>query len=202
MACKTLSRLCHGVSLDEDYMLISSPVVNSVVPLCKVGFDDTGNKLINLLEASGASCRNVNTKHVQNARERDPDARTALAVLPIYKDGRRGCFFDAASNAKFSATDLVRIMEDLAVPGNSDESSYGAFLFGYPHLLPMIQGEALAHVFTKARIGMENGGITVLDLNGVPEPSTDSSKITPWGSMCSSSDLACDSRLRIRQRKR
>lgn len=208
MACKTLSRLCHGVPLDEDYMVISPPVVNSVIPLCKVGFDDTGNKLIGLLEASGASCRNVVTKHLKNARERDPNARTALAVLPIYKDGRRGCFFDAASNATFSATDLVEMIDELtpsysaaSLPdGSKDqllspdniESSYGAFLFGYPHLLPMMQGEALAHIFSKARIGMENGGITVLDLNGVPEPTTNSSKATPWGSMCSSSDLASD----------
>jgi sugar/nucleoside kinase (ribokinase family) len=48
---------------------------------------------------------------------------------------------------------------------------YGAFLFGYPHLLPKIQGEALAQVLLEARSIMIDGGIIALDLNGVPEGS-------------------------------
>jgi len=192
MACKTLSRLCHGVPLDVgEYMEISPPVVSSVIPLCKVGHDDTGNKLIGLLEASGASCRNVDTKYVKSSRVRDPTARTALAVLPIYQDGRRGCFFDAASNATFSAGDLVETIGELmnAQPTTDVESSsFGAFLFGYPHLLPLMQGEALAHIFSKARLGMveDGGGIIVLDLNGVPEATN------KGGAMCSAADLKSD----------
>ena len=93
MACKTLARLCHGPPLDEEYMQVTPPVVHSVIPLCKIGIDDTGNKLLSLLENSGV-CRNVDTRYTRIARQKDPSARTALAVLPIYKDGRRGCFFD------------------------------------------------------------------------------------------------------------
>ena len=66
---------------------------------------------------------------------------------------------------------------------------YSAFLFGYPHLLPEMQGEALAHIFTKARTSMKDGGIIALDLNGVPSESNNS---TPWGSTSSASSLKAD----------
>lgn len=186
MACKTLARLCHVDPLDDTYMQVPPPVVSIVVPLCKVGYDNTGNKLISLLEDTGVTCRNVDTKFLKNARNRDPNATTSLAVLPIYQDGRRGCFFDAASNATFNASEMVEMIEDVA--SHSNESLFGAFLFGYPHLLPKMQGEALAHVFSKARNMMQDGGIIVLDLNGVPENRFQ----TPYGSMCSPYMLKSD----------
>lgn len=192
MACKTLARLCHGAPLDEEaYMQVTPPVVHSIVPLCMVGMDATGDKLISLLERSGAACRNVETKHIKAARPRYPNARTALAVLPIYSDGRRGCFFDAASNVSFSARDMVDLISTLS-PGSScplpnmshlsvdDTENYhadleqmtpifGAFIFGYPHLLPNMQGAALAQILLEARSTMVEGGIVALDLNGVPD---------------------------------
>lgn len=186
MACKNLCRLSHLDPLEDEYMQITPPVISSVVPLCKIGFDNAGSTLLNFFEASGVSSKNIETKYIKNARNRDPNARTALAVLPIYQDGRRGCFFDAASNATFSASEMVEMMDDVF---QHEENSFGAFLFGYPHLLPMIQGEALAHVFSRARSLMENGGIVVLDLNGVPESEKE---ITPFGSLCSASSLASD----------
>lgn len=193
MACKTLARLCHGAPLADDFMQITPPVVNSVVPLCKIGNDDTGNKLLSLLEACGSASRNVETKYIRNARDGDSSARTALAVLPIYKDGRRGCFFDAASNDAFSPYEMLEMINSLA-SGTSgpdlDRSElsfedieqyqdqmealtpdYGAFLFGYPHLLPQMQGDGLVDIFEEARYHMLDGGIIALDLNGVPEAS-------------------------------
>jgi Myo-inositol-1-phosphate synthase len=191
MACKTLARLCHGAPLDEGFMQVTPPVVHSVVPLCKVGMDATGDKLISLLEQCGAACRNVETKYVKAARSRDTHARTALAVLPIYKDGTRGCFFDAASNVTFSARDMVELIGSLSSgsSGPSLDTShmsaddienyhadleqmtpiYGAFLFGYPHLLPNMQGGSLAQILLEARSTMIEGGIIAMDLNGVPE---------------------------------
>jgi myo-inositol-1-phosphate synthase len=191
MACKTLARLCHGKPLDEDFMQITPPVVNYVVPLCKIGNDSTGDKLISLLESCGAACRNVETRYIKMARSNDSKARTALAVLPIYKDGRRGCFFDAASNSTFSARELVGMIESLSSGSSGPHLDmshlsaddvenyyadleqmtpiYGAFLFGYPHLLPQMQGEALAQIFLEARSCMIEGGIIALDMNGVPE---------------------------------
>lgn len=191
MACKTLARLCHGAPLDEGYMQVTPPVVYSVVPLCKVGMDATGDKLISLLESCGAACRNVETKYIKGARSRDPQARTALAILPIYKDGRRGCFFDAASNVTFSAKDMVELIGSLSSgsSGPSLDTShmsaddiedyhadleqmtpiYGACLFGYPHLLPNMQGGSLAQILLEARSTMIDGGIIAVDLNGVPD---------------------------------
>lgn len=191
MACKTLARLCHGAPLDDGFMEVTPPVVQSIVPLCKVGNDGTGDKLISLLENCASACRNVETKFIKTARATDPKARTALSVLPIYRDGRRGCFFDAASNATWSARDIVEMIGNLS-PGGSgpalDTSHmsaddienyhadleqmtpiYGAFLFGYPHLLPRMQGEALAQILLEARTQMIDGGVTAVDLNGVPE---------------------------------
>lgn len=191
MACKTLARLVHGSQLDDAYMQVAPPVVHSVVPLCKTGMDGTGDKLIALLEECGAACRNVDTKLMKSSRARDPKARTALSVLPIYRDGRRGCFFDAASNVHFSSREVIDMLSSL--PGVSSSPSvdtshmsaedlehyhsdleqmgpvYGSFLFGYPHLLPQLQGESLAQVFIEARSIMVDGGITALDLNGVPD---------------------------------
>jgi len=176
MACKTLARLTHGEPLDGDYMQVAPPAVHSVIPLCKIGNDDTGNKLVSLLENCGSACRNVSTKAMKVERDRDQEARTALAVLPIYQDGRRGCFFDAASNSTFTPEQLVQMMSEAAAAGPESGMSesapslpIGAFLFGYPHLLPMMQGEALAHIFDKARTFMEDGGVIALDLNGVPD---------------------------------
>lgn len=184
MACKTLARLCHGAPLDDGYMQVTPPVVHSIVPLCKIGSDDTGIKLVSLLEACGSACRNVDTKYLMTK-----GARTALAVLPIFPDGRRGCYFDAASNDTFSSHDMMEMIRNLTTKSLAlDESLlseddmehyrdrvdgatpvHGAFLFGYPHLLPLLQGEALADVFLDAKSIMMGGGIIVMDLNGVPE---------------------------------
>jgi len=54
---------------------------------------------------------------------------------------------------------------------SSSSNPPGAFLFGYPHLLPRIQGESLATLFTNVRTQLYQGGIIVMDLNGVPETS-------------------------------
>jgi myo-inositol-1-phosphate synthase/sugar/nucleoside kinase (ribokinase family) len=160
MAIKTLSRLCYGISSE------ATPVIDTIIPLCKVGLDSSGDKLIAMLDECGAVFQNVDTRAIRKERNTDKDARTALSVLPIYKDGRRGCFFDAASNATWSAPDLVSTLHRI-LSGIGDARPQ-AFLFGYPHLLPKMQGKELANVFLKARADLECGGITVMDLNGVP----------------------------------
>lgn len=210
MACKTLARLCHGAPLDEHaYMQVTPPCVHSVIPLCKVGMDNSGDRLISLLEQCGDACRNVDTKYIKASRKQDPSGRTALAVLPIYRDGRRGCFFDAASNETFSAREMIDMIQRLS-PGTSgpmlDTSTlsendmenyqadldqmtpvYGAFLFGYPHLLPCMQGDALAQIFLEAKTRMIEGGIIALDLNGVPE-----SSVIVEGQLATPDDLLAD----------
>jgi hypothetical protein len=174
MACKTIARLCHGAPLDDGYMQVTPPVVSSVLPLCTIGDDDVGNKLLSLLENCGSACRNVDTRVVRNALANKPGLRTALSVLPIYRDGRRGCFFDAASNNTFSAHQMIEMFSEVAAGGNAESVSdvppvYGAVLFGYPHLLPLMQGDNLAYMFSEARKIMIDSGIVALDLNGVSE---------------------------------
>jgi hypothetical protein len=87
MACKTLARLCHGPPLDDEYMQVTPPVVHSVIPLCKIGNDNTGHKLLSLLENCGV-CRNVDTSYTRMARQKDPtgenmdDKERYAACLP------------------------------------------------------------------------------------------------------------------------
>ena len=45
----------------------------------------------------------------------------------------------------------------------------GAFLCGYPHLLPKLQGGAPVSIFEEARFHMQDRGIVAMDLNVVPE---------------------------------
>lgn len=193
MACKTLARFCHGDPLDDDYMQTNPPVISSILPLCMIGNDDTGNKLLSLLEKCGSACRNVDTRVVRSGRANKSELRTALSVLPIYQDGRRGCFFDAASNDTFSADQIIAMFAQLSSDWNvrtlqDTTPVYGALLFGYPHLLPMLQGEALGRVFKESRKIMIDAGIVALDLNGVPE-----TPIVKAGLLRSLEDLRNDS---------
>ena len=193
MATKTFARLCHGAPFEgDDRMLVTPPVVERVVPLCRVGDDDAGHKLLSLLEETGSATKNVDVRYTKGLRDRDRKRdeggdstnnegvpRTALAVLPIFCDGGgRGCFFDAASNANFDASSMAEMIGDVMKGGaptvmttannrsinkdnnkmnlsSSSLSSFppsgriGAFIFGYPHLLPLMQGEALAQVFDR-----------------------------------------------------
>jgi len=196
MACKTLARLCHGEALYEGYMQVTPPVVSTVTPLCMVGNDDTGTKLLSLLERCGSASRNVDTRVIRGYRTKNPASRTALAVLPIYQDGRRGCFFDAASNDKFTTDQLLEMVYELSPNLESkgvDTTGmsvpiYGGLLFGYPHLLPRMQGHSLARFFQQTRNIMVDGGIIALDLNGVPKPD----KIVMAGALRSLNDLHND----------
>ncbi|KAL3914677.1 MAG: hypothetical protein SGILL_006008 [Bacillariaceae sp.] len=177
MACKTLARLCHGESLDDGYMEITPPVISTVTPLCMIGNDDSGTKLVSLLENCGSACRNVDTRVVRHSRAQHPSNRTALSVLPIYRDGRRGCFFDAASNDQFSSDVMLEMISELSSgltakgvdTSAMSNSEYGALLFGYPHLLPLMQGQSLARLFRESRKILVERGIIALDLNGVPD---------------------------------
>jgi len=170
MACKTLARLSYSDSSSEP-----CPIFSSVVPLCKMGEDDAGHKLVELLKLTCTKTNNVNLTHTLAEQKRDAEARTALAVLPIYKNGSRGCFFDAASNDTFTAQILVKMVRDVVREAGNDKQ-VAAFLFGYPHLLPLIQGEQLSYAFKEAKELTKNG-ITALDLNGVPNIQTNATSM-------------------------
>ncbi|KAG7357017.1 myo-inositol-1-phosphate synthase [Nitzschia inconspicua] len=195
MACKTLARLCHGAHLGEGYMQVTPPVVSSVTPLCMIGNDDSGTKLLSLLEECGSASRNVDTRVVRQSRVQHPSSRTALSVLPIYQDGRRGCFFDAASNNDLTTDFFLEMISELSSglsargidTSGMSTPEYGALLFGYPHLLPHMQGQSLARFFHESRKILVERGIIALDLNGVPEIS-----IVKAGAIRSLNDLRHD----------
>jgi len=102
--------------------------------------------------------RNVNTGCITVAKGKS----TATAILPIYNDGKRGCFFDAGVNKSLTG-DLLGFKI-----GECRGMGIGAVVFGYPHLLPGVQKNGgIEGVLRKAKEIMEDGGITVMDLNGV-----------------------------------
>ena len=143
-----------------------SPVLHRVIPLCKVGSDNAGDTLLQLFHTASSCHHNVDTYFIENARKLHTDIRTALAVLPIYQDGKRGCFFDAASNTTFSCSEIIDSLDEILSDRRTGlPLDLGAFLFGYPHLLPMMQGQALYDILNKAR---SCGCLIAVDLNGLP----------------------------------
>jgi hypothetical protein len=89
-----------------------------------------------------------------------------MAVLPIYKTGQRGCFVNLACNDGFTPDELVTQLNllsttmveeesSLIVVDDTNKSEYNdktfAFLFGYPHLLPNMQGKALQTMLANVR---------------------------------------------------
>ncbi|KAL7530101.1 hypothetical protein ACHAXR_003308, partial [Thalassiosira sp. AJA248-18] len=127
--------------------------------LTKIGPDFAGNTLLEFYRRAGASTRLVLT---------DEAARTSMAVLPVFKNGKRGCFVNLACNDGFTMDELLgqvdHGVQSIAGPTR-------AFLFGYPHLMPEMQGNALLSMLQKARQKLSaNGKNSVLvgvDLNGV-----------------------------------
>jgi len=167
MACKTISRMTYRYPIDGDQEL--SPVVRRVIPLCTVGADNAGDALLQFFQTSCSSHQNIDTYIIENARNVHPSTRTALAVLPIYKDGKRGCFFDAASNKTFSSSQLIGLLDEILHDQRDGLGlNIGAFIFGYPHLLPMMQGKALHDILSKARSCCS---LIAVDLNGLPRSS-------------------------------
>ena len=122
--------------------------------LTKVGPDFAGNTLLEFYKRAGASTRLVLT---------DDSARTSMAVLPIFKNGKRGCFVNLACNDGFTPEELLGQLDLLDV----QESRTRAFLFGYPHLMPRMQGESMRSMLQSVRKRLHPGALIGVDLNGV-----------------------------------
>ncbi|KAL3763988.1 hypothetical protein ACHAW5_007607 [Stephanodiscus triporus] len=126
--------------------------------LTKIGPDFAGNTLLEFYQRAGASTNLVLT---------DSAAHTSMAILPVYKNGKRGCFVNLACNDGFTSDELLKQVDHAA---ESIGSTTRAFLFGYPHLMPKMQGETLKSMLRDARQRLSSGGSCVLmgvDLNGV-----------------------------------
>lgn len=82
---------------------------------------------------------------------------TALAVLPVFSDGRRGCFVSLGANEAITASALV--------PDSLLHNGLRAFHVGYPHLLPKVQGVALGELLRRVSKTLPSTAIS-LDVNG------------------------------------
>ena len=126
--------------------------------LTKIGPDFAGTTLLEFYRRAGASTDLVLI---------DDDARTSMAVLPVFKNGKRGCFVNLACNDGFTTDELLLQLEHAA---ESLSNPTRALLFGYPHLMTKMQGRALQSMLREARKKLSMQGASVLvgvDLNGV-----------------------------------
>lgn len=124
--------------------------------LTKIGPDFAGDTLLEFYRRAGASTQLV---------LKDETSRTSMAVLPVFKSGKRGCFVNLACNDGFEVNELLGQLDDQSIHPPR------AFLFGYPHLLPKMQGDALRKMLEAARQKLSMNGersvIIGVDLNGV-----------------------------------
>eukprot|EP00977_Amphora_coffeiformis_P021956 scaffold10095_cov163-Amphora_coffeaeformis.AAC.6 len=125
--------------------------------LTKLGADLNGRMMLDFFTKSGARTDLCLTS---------PDVATALSVLPIFKTGGRGCFFNLASNNSFTAQELLLQIEKL-ISADTTSTTVDAFLFGYPHLLPLMQGDKLATMLQSVRERLGRDALIGVDLNGV-----------------------------------
>ncbi|KAH8070303.1 inositol-3-phosphate synthase [Aureococcus anophagefferens] len=97
----------------------------AAVAVAPIAGDAQGDELARLLLDKGVRV---------DAPPRFDAARTGLAVVPVFSDGGRGCYFGAGANADFGGEDVVE--------GVARQVARGGVLavhVGYPHLLPRLR---------------------------------------------------------------
>jgi sugar/nucleoside kinase (ribokinase family) len=133
--------------------------------ITKIGPDFAGNTMLEFYRRAGASTRLVLS---------DESARTSMAVLPIFQTGKRACFVNLACNDSFTAGEMLQQVDQYFA--NDSQSALPppppprAFLFGYPHLMPKMQGVALKSMLENVRMKLsldDNKVLIAVDLNGV-----------------------------------
>jgi len=141
--CNTARALCR----------ISVPTAVLTV----VGEDAFGHELLDQMSSFGA-----NTQLVVRSRS----VSTSLSILPVFRNGGRGCFVDLGANLAMDkslilGTDPEKVLVAL-------RSSHIVH-FGYPHLLPKLQGVELEEFILEIRDTNTpaNGPIFTMDINGV-----------------------------------
>lgn len=126
--------------------------------LSLIGNDPHGNTLRDTLHAEG-----IDTSGLLAS----PDC-TSLAVLPLYIDGRRGCFVTLGAN--------LTVCVDTILPSFISETLFThalrVFHFGYPHLTPRIQGNNLRQLLRTVR-EIAPKVLLTLDVNGADRKDTE-----------------------------
>lgn len=70
---------------------------------------------------------------------RDPSVQTALAVLPIFSSGERGCFVNLAANDHLSGHEVASALREVSA---MDGPPLAAFHYGYPHFTKQVCARA------------------------------------------------------------
>jgi len=99
---------------------------------------------------------------------------TSTAVLPIYENGGRGCFFTPGVNGDLTSDELIAELERV------EAANVRCFIFGYPHLLMNVV-DGIGEVFRASKAHFGNGVITCLDFNGVNEKNAKDVKLENLG---------------------
>mmetsp|Transcript_16680 Transcript_16680/g.33763 ORF Transcript_16680/g.33763 Transcript_16680/m.33763 type:complete len:519 (-) Transcript_16680:97-1653(-) len=110
--------------------------------LTKIGPDHAGNTLLEFYRKAGASTELILV---------DSEVQTSMAVLPVFRNGKRGCFVNLACNDGFSAEELLGRLNHHCNLNGGCVSPPRAFLFGYPHLMPKMQGDNLRSMLEQVR---------------------------------------------------
>lgn len=66
---------------------------------------------------------------------RDPSVQTALAVLPIFASGERGCFVNLAANDHLEGDEVVQALRELS---ETEGPPLAAVHYGYPHFTKQV----------------------------------------------------------------
>jgi sugar/nucleoside kinase (ribokinase family) len=121
-----------------------------------LGDDANGDILMKLWEADG-----VDVSHVVRTGE----AGTALSVLPVYDDGKRGVYFCPGT------TEIMGLDNTFGPNGEYLELLRDAQVFhiGYPPLMKRLQGEPLAEMLRAVR---DTGVLVTLDTTPVADDTT------------------------------
>lgn len=66
---------------------------------------------------------------------RDPSVQTALAVLPIFASGERGCFVNLAANDHLEGDEVMQALRELS---ETEGPPLAAVHYGYPHFTKQV----------------------------------------------------------------
>ena len=66
---------------------------------------------------------------------RDPSVQTALAVLPIFASGERGCFVNLAANDHLEGQEVAQALRELS---ETEGPPLAAVHYGYPHFTKQV----------------------------------------------------------------
>mmetsp|Transcript_37742 Transcript_37742/g.43106 ORF Transcript_37742/g.43106 Transcript_37742/m.43106 type:complete len:388 (-) Transcript_37742:30-1193(-) len=156
---------CAGGSSLQTAIALSmiNPVVGGrkhIQVLTKLGNDRNGEILLDFMTKAGVDTQLTLV---------DPTVATAMAILPIFQNGKRGCFFNLASNNSFTKEEILNQLELVKrqQDGVEEETLVDAFLFGYPHLMPKLQGDNLKRLLESTQKLFGKNTLIGVDLNGV-----------------------------------